>query len=194
MQPFNTRHVSGLGKGLFVILLSANFAAQAGGVNVTQHHNDSARSGLFVEPAFTVSAVSNLTRDLSFNGSVAGSVFAQPLYIENGPGGKAMIVVVTESNNVCALNAIGGGVIWQTNVGPPAPEFSLLCTDIYPLGITGTPVVDLDARVVFRCDDDAGFRRHIATQDFFIERGHGGAQSGMAGRCDDQRQVGQPGV
>jgi len=164
MNGFMARLRAGVVKGLFVTLLSASFSAQAGGVNVTQHHNDSARTGLYIDPAFTPSAAANLTRDLSFNGSVGGSVYAQPLYIENGPGGIAMVIVATESNTVCALNAIGGGVIWQTNVGTPAPEFSLPCTDIYPLGITGTPVVDLATRSLYfnamTTPDQGGTLRH----------------------------------
>ena len=81
------------------ILFSAN-----GEVNVTQHHNDYMRDGLYLDPAFTLSAASNLTRDLNFNGTIHGNVYAQPLYIEGGP--KAMIIAVTESNNVYALDAL----------------------------------------------------------------------------------------
>lgn len=166
MKRVIARRVAGGAGGVLAVLLSANSSALAGGVNVTQHHNDSRRSGLYIDPAFTTSAAAGLTRDFSFNGTIGGSVFAQPLYIENGPGGTAMIIAVTESNNVYALNAIGGGVIWQTNVGTPAPEFSLLCTDIYPLGITGTPVVDLVTRSLFfdamtTPDNGATLRRKI---------------------------------
>ena len=89
-----------------------------------------------------------LTRDLAFNGSISGNVYAQPLYIEGGPGGKAMIIAVTESNNVYALDAADGSVIWQRNVGPPVPLANLPCGDIDPLGITGTPVVDLPSRTL----------------------------------------------
>src|SRR5438874_13408446 len=88
-------------------------------VNVTQEHNNLSRDGLYVDSAFTPSAAANVTRDLNFNGTISGDVYAQPLYIENGPGGAAMIIVVTESNNIYALNAISGAVIWQRNVGPP---------------------------------------------------------------------------
>ena len=37
-----------------------------------------------------------------------GNVYAQPLYIEGGPSGKAMVIAVTESNNVYALDAVDG--------------------------------------------------------------------------------------
>ena len=117
-------------------------------VNVTQYHNDSVRDGLYIDSAFTQSAAANLARDLNFDGTIVGDVYAQPLYIENGPGGAAMLIVVTESNNVSALNAITGTVIWQRNVGPPVGS-GLPCGNISPLGITGTPVVDLASRSLF---------------------------------------------
>ena len=74
-------------------------------VNITQHHNHLSRDGLYIEPAFTPSAVTNLQRDLSFDGTIAGHVYAQPLYLDDGPGGRPAVFVVTESNNVYALDA-----------------------------------------------------------------------------------------
>ena len=59
----------------------------------------------------------NLMRDLNFNGTIVGHVHAQPLYIEGGPNGP-MIIAVTASNNIYALNATTGAVIWQrTDIG-----------------------------------------------------------------------------
>ena len=45
-------------------------------------------------------AAAALHRDLAFDGSISGNVYAQPLYIEGGPGGRAMVIAVTESINV----------------------------------------------------------------------------------------------
>jgi hypothetical protein len=117
-------------------------------VNVTQYHNHSSRDGLYIDSAFTQSAAANLTRDLNFDGTIDGSVYAQPLYIEGGPMGP-MIIAVTESNNVYALNAVNGTIIWQRNVGPPVPAADLNCSKLDPMGITGTPVVDLPSRALF---------------------------------------------
>jgi hypothetical protein len=89
-----------------------------------------------------------LRRDLNFNGTISGNVYAQPLYIEGGPGNRAKFIVVTESNNVYALDAITGTVIWQRNVGVPVTS-GLPCGNISPLGITGTPVVNLASRSLF---------------------------------------------
>lgn len=118
-------------------------------INVTQNHNHMTRDGLYIDPAFTYSAATNLVRDTNFNGTISGNVYAQPLYIENGPGGQAMVIAVTESNNVYALNASSGTVIWQDNLGAPVPLADLPCGDIDPEGITGTPVVDLTNRTLF---------------------------------------------
>jgi len=86
---------------------------------------------------------------MNFEGTISGNVYAQPLYIEGGPGGRAMVIAVTESNNVYALDAASGKVIWQDHVGVPVPTADLLCGDINPLGITGTPIVDLASRTMF---------------------------------------------
>src|SRR5207249_2867495 len=118
-----------------------------GQVNVTQEHNNLYRDGVYIDAGFTPSAAAGLTRDLSFDGTISGNVYAQPLYIEGGPNGS-MIIAVTESNNVYTLNATTGTVMWQRNLGPPVTS-GLPCGNINPLGITGTPVVDLASRSLF---------------------------------------------
>ena len=120
------------------------------GVNVTQYHNHASRDGLFVDPAFTRASAANLVRDTGFNGAISGNVYGQPLYIENGPGGQAMIIIGTESNNIYALNATTGAVIWQrttAEIGTPAT--GLPCTNVTPEGIHGTPIVDLSTRTLY---------------------------------------------
>jgi hypothetical protein len=118
-------------------------------LNVTQFHNHDSRDGLYVDSAFTLNAAGNLTRDLNFDGTIVGNVYAQPLYIEDGPDGRAMIIVATESNNVYALDAVDGSIIWQRNVGDPLPADDVPCTILDPLGITSTPIVDLASRALF---------------------------------------------
>jgi outer membrane protein assembly factor BamB len=132
---------------LIVALLWTAILPTNAQVNVTQEHNNLSRDGLYIDPAFTPANAANLRRDLNFNGTISGNVYAQPLYIEGGPHG-AMVIAVTESNNVYALNATTGAVIWQRNLGP-AVTSGLPCGNISPLGITGTPVVDLASRSLF---------------------------------------------
>ena len=118
-------------------------------VNVTQFHNHESRDGLYIDSVFSQSAAVNLARDLKFDGTIVGNVYAQPLYIEGGPGGRAMIIAVTESNNVYALDAVDGSIIWQLNVGDPVDADDLICTKFDPMGIIGTPIVDLASRALF---------------------------------------------
>jgi outer membrane protein assembly factor BamB len=134
--------------GCCIAILAAISLANAE-VNVTQHHNHASRDGVYIDPVFTQSAAANLTRDLNFDGTIAGNVYAQPLYIEGGPGGKAIVIAVTESNNVYALDVIDGSIIWQRNVGDPVPADDLVCSVVDPLGISGTPIVDLASRALF---------------------------------------------
>ena len=131
---------------LIAVCCTAVLAANAQ-VNVTQEHNNPSRDGVYIDAAFTPSAAANLTRDLNFNGTISGNVYAQPLYIEGGPNGP-MVIAVTESNNVHALDATTGLPIWsRTDIGPPVPDTP--CGGFFPTGITGTPVVDLASRRLF---------------------------------------------
>src|SRR5436190_6695648 len=133
---------------LIVLLLWIAVFPASAQVNVTQEHNNLSRDGLYIDDAFTPSNAANLTRDLNFDGTISGHVYAQPLYVEGGPNGP-MVIAVTESNNVYALHADTGLQIWsRTDIGP-AVTSGLPCGNINPVGITGTPVVDLASRSLF---------------------------------------------
>src|SRR4029077_5962937 len=132
---------------LVAVCCTAVLAANAQ-VNVTQKNNNLSRDGLYIDSAFTPANAANLVRDLNFDGTVVGNVHAQPLYIEGGPNGP-MVIVATASNNIYALNATTGTVIWQrTDIGP-AVTSGLPCGNINPAGTIGTPVVDLASRSLF---------------------------------------------
>src|SRR5262245_37508620 len=89
-------------------------------VNVTQKNNNPSRDGHYIDAAFTRGNAGELTRDANVDGTVAGNVHAQPLYIEGGENGP-MIIVVTASNNVYALHADTATEIWhRTDIGPAA--------------------------------------------------------------------------
>ena len=129
------------------LLLTGIFPA-SGQVNVTQKNNNLSRDGHYIDAAFTPGNAANLTRDTNFNGAITGNVHAQPLYIEGGKNGP-MIIVVTASNNVYALHADTGTPIWsRTDIGPAATS-GFLCGNENPVGIIGTPAVDLASRSLF---------------------------------------------
>src|SRR3981189_3050337 len=132
---------------LIVILLWTTLLPANAEVNIPQKNNNLSRDGLYIDAAFTPGHAANLARDMTFNGTISGNVYAQPLYIEGGPNGP-MVIAVTESNNVYALNATTGTVNWsRTDIGPPVPTTP--CGGFNPTGITGTPVVDLASRRLF---------------------------------------------
>ena len=132
---------------LIAVCCTAALTANAQ-VNVTQKNNNPSRDGLYIDSAFTPGNAANLVRDLGFDGTIVGNVHAQPLYIEGGPNGP-MIIAVTASNNIYALNASTGAVIWQrTDIGP-AVTSGLQCGNVNPAGTIGTPVVDLASRRLF---------------------------------------------
>ena len=154
-------------------------------VNVTQEHNNLSRDGVYIDAAFTPAAAAGLTRDLNFDGTISGNVYAQPLYIEGGPSGP-MIIAVTESNNVYALNATTGTVIWQRNLGPPVTS-GLPCGNINPLGITGTPVVDLASRSLFLdAMIDGVTKKHFI---YSLNVDTGATNARLAGGCERHRHL-----
>ena len=163
---------------LIAICCTAALTANAQ-VNVTQEHNNPSRDGVYIDPAFkTVSAAANLTRDLNFNGTISGNVYAQPLYIEGGPNGP-MVIAVTESNNVYALDATTGLSIWSRTDDWSARPKHPVREVFFPLGITGTPVVDLASRSAFLRRIDQ--RLPHKTFHLFVEPGHRRHHCGLAG-------------
>jgi outer membrane protein assembly factor BamB len=76
-----------------------------------------------------------------------GHVYAEPLVV------GTQVIVATESNSIYSLDATTGAPTWAapahvgapvTRVDPPFP-----CGNINPVGITGTPVVDPVAGVIY---------------------------------------------
>lgn len=117
--------------------------------SVVTYHATPDRAGLYVAPTLTPAAAAGVHRDSGFDGTVNGSVYAQPLYWVPPNATSGRVIVATETNTVYALDAATGLVVWQTVLGPPAPNGSLLCGDIVPSGITGTPVIDLAIQVLY---------------------------------------------
>jgi hypothetical protein len=96
-------------------------------VNVIQQHNNLSRDGVYIDSAFTPANAANLTRDLNFNGTISGNVYAQPLYVEGGPNG-AIIIAVTESNNVYALDANDGSIFGSETLAQRSRQASRAAT------------------------------------------------------------------
>jgi outer membrane protein assembly factor BamB len=126
------------------------------GVPVLEHHGSPSRSGVYVVPGLTRASASALVLDPAFHASYPGvaggegNVNAQPLYVPHGPGGADTLYVVTETNDVLALDERDGHTVWSVNLGPPATQETSVCTrGAFPLGITSTPVIDLPSRTLY---------------------------------------------
>ena len=128
-----------------LLLLPPNLIAG----DVLQHHLNGTRDGLYIDPLLTQQAATTIHLDGTFSAPLPGPTYGQPLYVSNGPGGAAAFIVATEQDTVLALNESDGSQIWMSNLGTPVPRSQLPCGDIDPLGVTGTPVIDPDARTIY---------------------------------------------
>ncbi len=78
------------------------------------------------------------------SGPLDGAVYAEPLYV----GGR--VLIATENNTVYAFDAASGSGLWQSHLADPVRANQLPCGNIGPtVGITGTPVVDTGAGVLY---------------------------------------------
>lgn len=117
--------------------------------SVLEHHGGPRRSGVYADATLTRTSAATFHVDASFQAPVTGAVYAQPLYLVGGPGGKDVVIVATEGNEVAALDAATGAAIWTRNLGAPVALPDLPCGNIDPLGVTGTPVIDEGARRIY---------------------------------------------
>ncbi len=117
--------------------------------SVLQHHHSARRDGVYVDAAFTKSAAATLHQITTFQPTLMGNVYAQLLFLDGGVGGRDVLFAATESDNVSAVDATTGETLWQKNVGAPVKLASLPCGNINPLGITGTPIIDLPSRGIY---------------------------------------------
>ena len=117
------------------------------GAMVLTFHGDAARTGWdSAEPRLTPEAVRTRGVGRLWTAPVDGEMYAEPLVV---PGvairgvPRTLVFVVTEQNQVFALDAGTGARVWgPVSLGPPVPRDTLPCGDIDPVGITGTPVID----------------------------------------------------
>ena len=78
-----------------------------------------------------------------------GQVYGEPLEA------TGRVYVATENDTVYALAAESGAVLWSTHVGPAGASSDLVCGDIGPpVGITGTPVIDVARGEIFVVADE----------------------------------------
>ena len=141
-----------------VFLLIAQLTLRAAGAVVTEH-NDIGRTGATSgETVLNASSVNVNTFGKLFSTPVDGRIFGQPLYVPDviipGEGLHNVIYVGTAHNSVYAYDADAteaSSPLWQTNLGPAVPSAALNIVDDFgpEIGITSTPVIDLQTRTIY---------------------------------------------
>jgi polyvinyl alcohol dehydrogenase (cytochrome) len=112
-----------------------------------QYNGNAARAG--VAPG--IATAGRLGK--AWSARLDGQVHAQPLVV------GSMVIAATEDDSLYALNKTTGKVIWRTHVGTPVPQSALHgCGNIFPLGITGTPVYDQGNGLVYAVAEITGYR------------------------------------
>src|SRR4051794_25536543 len=121
-------------------------AIAATGPSVVRYNNNLSRDGVFVQPTLTKARAATMVRDASFDGTVSGNVYASPLFVDGTPG---VFVIATENNQVSVLDENTGRPVWQRSYGQSAGRSGAGCGNIAPIGITGTPVIDVATRTIY---------------------------------------------
>src|SRR5678815_5206301 len=107
------------------------------GASVLEYHNGPMRQGVILDAQITMDSAPNMHIDSSFVGVIDGAAYAQPLFIDGLGTAPDMILVVTEKNQVYALDAETGREIWKKKVASEVNLTDLPCGSIDPYGITG---------------------------------------------------------
>jgi outer membrane protein assembly factor BamB len=90
---------------------------------------------------------------IRWRANLDGAVYGQPLVVGRD------VIAATENDTVYALSSATGQVAWRRHLGTPVPQGALHgCGDIFPLGITGTPVYDQANGLVYAVAESAGYR------------------------------------
>src|SRR5215472_14233878 len=142
----------------------AHPTAAAESASVLTHHNDVARSGLYIVPSLTGERARGVRLDPNFAARFSGKVYAQPLYWQPPDAPSGVLIVATEENVIYALDGASSKELWHRALGNPVPRSALSCGNIDPLGITGTPVIDEKRGAVYAdaaIKDDAGVHHRL---------------------------------
>jgi hypothetical protein len=121
----------------------------AAGVSVIQYHANPSGDGHYIDPLMTKSAAAKLSLDMTFDGTIAGPLWGQPLYVENGVKEKGTYYVADDANDIYAIDETSGKPVWsKTPLSEPAGTGQ--CPgNIQPLGVTSAPYIDLSSRTMY---------------------------------------------
>src|SRR6186713_360142 len=71
--------------------------------SVLERNGGPTRESHWVQPTLTKATAAKMTLDADFRATFQGNMYASPLYIEHGPGGKGAFIAVSTDNVVTAL-------------------------------------------------------------------------------------------
>jgi hypothetical protein len=135
---------------------------------VLQEHLHTTRDGAYIDSKVTRTAAAGLKLDQTFAGTYDGQAYAQPLFFQNWKPGQDALFIVTDENEVAALDAKTGGHLWAKTLGPSVPPSSLPCHQLSSqrYGILSTPVIDAATRTLyteaFISPDNGTTKQHLA--------------------------------
>jgi outer membrane protein assembly factor BamB len=128
---------------------AASTASSAGG-NWPEYDGNAGRTGVAADTP-TAGALTT-----AWSAHLDGAVYGQPLVVGNE------VIAATENDSVYALNRSTGTVIWGKHLGAPVPQQDLNgCGDIFPLGITGTPIYDPSDGLVYAVAEVSGYHHEL---------------------------------
>ncbi|HEX3628487.1 MAG TPA: hypothetical protein VH280_24020 [Verrucomicrobiae bacterium] len=138
---------------MLTIAMALGFLPHALAVNVLTEHNDLSRTGANISETILTPANVGKSFGKLFTDNVDGQVYAQPLYVQNlniSGGVHNVVIVCTESNSVYAFDAdTVSNIYWRVKLGTPFPS-PTTCGDLTPvIGITSTPVIDLNGGIIY---------------------------------------------
>jgi outer membrane protein assembly factor BamB len=132
--------------GTAAITTAAKYPTAAWG----QYNGNAARAG--VAPG--IATAGKLGK--AWSARLDGQVHAQPLVV------GSTVIAATENDTLYALSKATGKVVWRTHVGTPVPQSALHgCGDIFPLGITGTPIYDQSNGLVYAVAEITGYHHML---------------------------------
>jgi len=120
------------------------------GASVLERNGGPTREGHWVQPMLTKAGAGKMTLDAAFAATFKGSMYASPLYVENGPGGKGAFIAVSADNVVTALDETTGATIWTKTLGAsPGAKGQGCGFGSDPVGILSTPVIDEKSGTIY---------------------------------------------
>ena len=128
--------------------------ASSTGANWPEYDANPARTGVAagVPPAGVLTT--------AWSAQLDGAVYGQPLVV------GSEVIAATENDSIYALSRTTGKTIWRTNVGTPVPQSALNgCGNIFPLGITGTPIYDAGNGLVYAVAEITGYHHVLVALD-----------------------------